>query len=127
LEVEVGDEAVGVDDVKRHFLINGRGLLAGWIGGTIFFTAGTTERPAGIFLRALWAAPPCAGEQAGFEQRDAIEAPGGVDEFLDELSFSGSGGLVFVEELAAMGFVGGWIFGGQDDGLGGEAVADGVE
>jgi hypothetical protein len=40
-----------------------------------------------------------AGDQAGFEQRDAVEAPGGVDQFLDELGFGGRGGLVFVEEL----------------------------
>ena len=43
-----------------------------------------------------------AGEHVGFEQRDAVEAPGGVGEFLDELRFGGSGGLVFVEELAAV-------------------------
>ena len=82
-------------------MIHGTGLFVGRIGG--------------------------AGEQVGFEQRNAIEAPGGVDQFLDELSFGRCGGLVFGEELAAVGFVGGRVFGGQDDGLGGEAVADGVE
>ena len=69
----------------------------------------------------------CASEQVGFEQRDAIEAPGGVDQFLDELSFGRGGGPIILEELAAVGFVGGGVLGGQDDGLGGEAVADGVE
>jgi hypothetical protein len=34
-----------------------------------------------------------AVEHIGFEQWDVVEAPGGVDEFLDELSFGGSAGL----------------------------------
>lgn len=69
----------------------------------------------------------CAGEHVGFEEWDAIQAPGGVDQFLDELGFGRSRRLVFGEELAAMRFAGGWIFGGQDRGSGGQAVAQGVE
>ena len=42
------------------------------------------------------------GEQLGFEQGDAVEAPGGIGELLDELGFRGTSGLVFVEEAAAM-------------------------
>jgi len=42
------------------------------------------------------------------------------------VSFRGSGGLVFVGELAAVLLVGGRIFGGQDRGVGGEAVAERV-
>lgn len=68
-----------------------------------------------------------AGEHVGFKQRDAIETPGGVGEFLDELGFGGGGGLVFVEEAAAMCVVGGGIFGGENGGGGGEAVAQRVE
>ena len=68
-----------------------------------------------------------AGEEVGFEERDAVEAPGGVGEFLDELGFGGGGGLVFVEELLAVALVGGGVFGGQDGGAAGEAVAEGVE
>ena len=67
------------------------------------------------------------GEQPGFEQRDAIEAPGGVGDFRDELRFGGRGGLVLVAKAAAMGFVGGRVLGGEDGGGGGEAVAQGVE
>jgi hypothetical protein len=67
-----------------------------------------------------------AGEEIGFQKRDAAEAPGGVGEFLDEMSFGGCGGLVFVQELAAVLLVGGGIFRRQDGGLGGQAVADGV-
>ena len=96
LQVDRGDEAVGVDDVEGD-----GGLVVGRVGR--------------------------ASEEVGFEQRDSIEAPGGVDQFLNELSFGGGGGLVFVEELAAVGFISGGIFGGKDDGLGGEAVAEGVE
>src|SRR5579862_901388 len=55
-------------------------------------------------------------EERGFEQRDAVKAPSGVGEFLSELGFRGSGGLVFVEELAAVELVGGGIFGGEDGG-----------
>ena len=54
------------------------------------------------------------GEQLGFQVRDAVETPGGVGEFLGELGFGGSGGLVFLEELAAVELVGGGVFGGQD-------------
>jgi hypothetical protein len=57
-------------------------------------------------------------EQVDFEERDAVETPGGVGELMDELGFGCCGGLVFVEELATMGFIRGWVFGGQDGGLG---------
>ena len=67
-----------------------------------------------------------ADEKVGFEQRDAIEAPGGVGQFADEMDFGGGFGLVFVVELAAVELVGGGVLGGQDGGLGGEAVSEGV-
>jgi hypothetical protein len=63
----------------------------------------------------------------GFEEWDSIQAPGGVGELLNELRFGGSGGLVFVEEAAAMGVEGGLVFGGEDGGSGRQAVAQGVE
>ena len=59
-----------------------------------------------------------AVEEGGFERGDAVEAPGGVGEFLGELGFGGSGGLVFVEEAAAMGVVSCLVFGGEDGGSG---------
>ena len=68
------------------------GLLGGWIGGAV--------------------------EEGGFEERDAIETPGGVGELLDELGLGGSGGLVFVEEAAAMGVERCLVFGGEDGGGG---------
>jgi hypothetical protein len=67
-----------------------------------------------------------ARESAGFEQRNAIEPPGSVNEFLDELGFSGCGRLVFVEEALAVVLVGSAVFGGEDGGGGGQTVAEGV-
>jgi hypothetical protein len=48
-----------------------------------------------------------------------FETPGGIGELLDELGFGGSGGLVFVEEAAAMGVERRLVFGGEDGGGGG--------
>ena len=59
-----------------------------------------------------------------FEQGDAVEAPGGVDEFLDELRLGRRGRLVLGEELAFMSFVGGRVFAGKNHSLGGEAVSE---
>jgi hypothetical protein len=50
------------------------------------------------------------GEKLGFQLGDAFETPGGVGEFLGEMGFGGRGGLVFVEELAAVEVVGGGVF-----------------
>ena len=68
-----------------------------------------------------------AREDVGLEKGNALQAPGGVGEFLDEMSFGCRGGLVFVDELAAVLLVSDWILHGQDGGLGGQAVAKGVE
>jgi hypothetical protein len=54
-----------------------------------------------------------AGEHFGFEGRNAVHAPGGVDQFLDELAFGGRFGLVFVEEFLGVALVCGRVFGGQ--------------
>ncbi|HMD47962.1 MAG TPA: hypothetical protein VKG79_02645 [Bryobacteraceae bacterium] len=96
LDAEVGDEAMGVDDVEVD-----AGLFGGRVG--------------------------CAAEEAGFEERDAVETPGGVDQFVDEVGFGGGCRLVFVEESAAVGFEGGRVFGGEQRGCGGEAVAESVQ
>ena len=68
-----------------------------------------------------------AGEEIGFEFRNAIEAPGGVDQFLDELAFGGSLGLVFVNESLRVFLVGGGVLVGQEDGLTGQSMAQGVQ
>ncbi len=52
-----------------------------------------------------------AFQQIGFEGGDAVEAPGGVGQFLGELCFGRGGRAVFVEELAAVLFVSGLVFG----------------
>ncbi|MBZ5607469.1 MAG: hypothetical protein LAP38_04365 [Acidobacteriia bacterium] len=101
LDGEVIDEAMGVDDVEGHFLINDSGWFVGRIGGAV--------------------------QDVGFEQRDAVEAPGGIGQLVDELGFGVSCRLVFVKEGAAVGFVDGGVFRRQDGGCGGEAVAEGVQ
>jgi hypothetical protein len=67
------------------------------------------------------------GEKLGFELGDAVETPGGVGEFLSELGLGGSGGLVFVDELAAVELVGGGVLGSEDGGAAGEAVGGGIQ
>ncbi|HTW67339.1 MAG TPA: hypothetical protein VME17_22120 [Bryobacteraceae bacterium] len=67
-----------------------------------------------------------AVKQGGFEQGDAVEAPGGVGELLGELRFGGSGGLILVEELATVLLVGGGVLSSEDGGAAGESVGDGV-
>ena len=67
-----------------------------------------------------------AGEQAGFDGPDAAQAPAGDGHGLDQIHLDIGGGLelldVSVEEELEL-FVG---FGGKQDGLGGEAVAEAV-
>ena len=50
-----------------------------------------------------------AREDVGFQERDAIYAPGCVGELLDQLGFGCGSGLVFVGELAAVALVGGRV------------------
>src|ERR1700733_2445864 len=66
------------------------------------------------------------GEELGLKQRNAIEAPGGVGDFVDQLSFGGGGGLVLVEKLLDVALVGFGVLGGQDGGAGGETMAESV-
>ncbi len=99
VEAEGGEGAVGVDDVEGH----------GWMS------------------RDQWAGCGGAGEELGFEERDAVEAPGGVGELVDELGLGGGGGVVLGEELLEVVLVGGEILGGEDGGAAGEAVLEGVE
>jgi len=46
-----------------------------------------------------------ARKDVGFQERDAIYAPGCVGELLDQLGFGCGGGFVFVDELAAEALV----------------------
>ena len=101
VEAQGGEGAMGVDDVKRH----------GWVG----IGGGVGGRILG------------AGEELGFEERNAVEAPGGVGEFVDELGFGGGGGQVLGEELLDVAVEGGKVLGGEDGGAAGEAVLEGVE
>ena len=67
------------------------------------------------------------GEEIGLERRDAVEAPGGVGQGLDEVGLDGAFGAQVVGERGAVGTVGLQIFGRHDDDLAGEAVAEGVQ
>ena len=66
------------------------------------------------------------GQELRLDEGEAIEAPFGGDDFVDEVEFDGAGGLelldVGIEEALKIG----GVFGGQDDGLAGEAVAERV-
>ena len=66
------------------------------------------------------------GKQVGFEREDAVAAPSGIGEKLDEFAFlRGARGVAVGEALEARG-VGGGVFAGEDD-LGREAaVLEGV-
>ena len=66
-------------------------------------------------------------EEVGLNGGGAIEAPGGIDEGLDELGFGGAAGLVFVQKGLGVALVSGMVLGGQDDGLARQAVAKRVE
>jgi len=56
-------------------------------------------------------------EEAGFEERDAVEAPRGIGEFVDELGLGGIGRSVLVEKLLDVAIEGGEIFRGQNGAL----------
>ena len=67
------------------------------------------------------------GQQFGFEEGDAVEAPGGVGDFVDQLSLGGGAGLVLVEKLLDVALVGFGVLGRQDGGAGSETMAQRVE
>jgi len=67
-----------------------------------------------------------AVEQFGFEERDPVEAPGGVGEFLGELLLGGRGGLVLIAELLAMSFEGFEVLSDEESGAAGESMGDGI-
>ena len=77
------------------------------------------ERDLGLRVGGL-------GEQLGFEDRDAIEAPGGVSDFMDQLSLGGVGRFVVIEKLLDVALVGYGVLSGRDGGAGGEAVVESV-
>ena len=66
------------------------------------------------------------GEQLGFEEGNAVETPGGVGDFVDQLSLGGGGGLILIEKLLEVALVGFGVLGGQDSGLGSETMAQRV-
>ena len=66
------------------------------------------------------------GEQLGFKERDAVESPSGVGDFVNQLSFGRGSGGVLIEKLLDVALVGIGVLGGKDGGVSGEAMAEGV-
>lgn len=62
-----------------------------------------------------------------FEAGDAVQAPGGIGEGLDERGFPRRGGLELCFEVVDVVLVGGAVAGGQEDGAAGECSFEGVE
>lgn len=79
-----------------------------------------------FFVDVFGATCELVGEQAGFDGPDAAQPPAGDGHGLDQIHLDRAGGVelldVGVEEELEL-FVG---FGGEQDGLGGEAVAEAV-
>ena len=66
------------------------------------------------------------GEQVGFEEWNAVETPGGVGDFVDQLCFGGVGGFVLVEKLLGVALEGLGVLRGQDGGARSKTVAESV-
>jgi len=66
------------------------------------------------------------GEQMGLDVGDAAETPAGYGHGFDQIHFDGVGGLKALDVRGQESFVVFLGFGGEDDGLGGEAVAQAV-
>ena len=79
-----------------------------------FLLVGFGEEPIGLFEMAN-------GEDAGFERSDTGETPFGIGDGLGEAVFLVSGGSPLREEAIEEGLVDGDVFGGEEDGLAGEA------
>jgi len=115
---ELAGEALAVDseigegvDVFAEGESHGEGGFGlGVTGGDAGFVFGDAER-----------------EEVGLEGGDAIEAPGGVGERLNQLLFEGAGGLEVIEEAVGVALVSGVVLCGQNDGVAGEAMAEGVQ
>ena len=56
-----------------------------------------------------------AGKQLGFEERDAVEAPCGVGDFVDELGLCWGGGLVLTDKIGEHALDGGFVFEGDEN------------
>ena len=68
-----------------------------------------------------------SGEDAFFDGVGALEAPHAVGDLVDEAGFDGAGGLVVLHDGGVVFVPGGGFFGGEDEDLAGESVAEGVE
>jgi hypothetical protein len=79
-----------------------------------------------VFLHALLQVEEAEIEDAGLDDVDAAEAPGGGGDFLDEVFLDGALRLVVVAEVSLEVFVLVLVLAFDDGDLGGEAMAEGV-
>jgi len=107
-----GQQGQTLTTIGQHFKNPGEAIFAGHVGEFVVDFFG--------------AARQLVGEQAGFDGPDAAQAPAGDGHGFDQIHLDRVGGLELLdvgieEELELL--VG---FGGEHDGLGGEAVAEAV-
>jgi len=62
------------------------------------------------------------GKELGFDEGDAVETPLGGDDFVDQVEFDGAIGLELLDVGGEEGVELGGVFGGEDEGLGSEAM-----
>ena len=67
------------------------------------------------------------GEDAFFDGVGALEPPDADGDFVGETGLDGAGGLVVRVDIGVVFLVGRGFVGGEDEGLRGEAMAEGVE
>jgi hypothetical protein len=79
-----------------------------------------------VLLHALLQIDKAEIKDAGFEDVDAAQAPGGGGDFLDEVGFDGAVGLEVVVEIGLELVELVLVLAFDDGDLGGEAVAEGV-
>lgn len=72
-------------------------------------------------------AHPAQGEEPGFEVRNAIQAPLGVGEVLDQMGFEVTHGLELAAEALDVGSIGSHIFARQQDRAPGQAGFHGIQ
>ena len=103
-----------VEDIERAAVGETfEGVGEGLIGG---------ERVVGALLDVI----DGCGEELGFDAGDPVEAPLGGDHFMDEVEFDGAVGVELEDVGVEEGVELGRVLGGEDDGLGGEPVLEGV-
>jgi hypothetical protein len=115
-----GDEVVGGGGRDSGLFGKGQGMAA---EGVLVFDVSAVLAPFDDERVAVLV----FGEDFGFDLRNAVELPGGQDELLGEVELLDGLEVEFFEVAFGEEVVVGGVFGGEERGLGGEAVFEGVE